>query len=119
MDDEEVFGLSSGEGEENEVGDNMAAAMSKVVDSMSLTRKPKTNAPDGETASRQVILRATERDHDRWKQAAAAQNISMSEFIRNVCNTSADQLLDCSHPVEFRKTYPWSDQCFKCGMRLK
>jgi hypothetical protein len=111
MGEDEVFGEPS--------GDNMAAAMSKVVESMPLTRKPKTNTVDGETASRQVILRATERDHDRWKGAAAAQNISMSEFIRNVCNAAADDLLDCKHPSPFRKTYPWSDQCLKCGMRLK
>jgi predicted HicB family RNase H-like nuclease len=110
MNDEQVFSSQD---------DNLSAAMGKVVESMSMGRKPKTNAPDGETASRQVILRATETDHDRWKEAAASQGISMSEFIRNTCNDAAADILDCKHPVEFRKIYPWSDVCLKCGTRLK
>jgi len=111
MNDEELFG--------DLPPSNMASAMDKVVETMSMGRKSKTNAPDGETASRQVILRATEADHERWKNAAAKQGISMSEFIRNVCNTAASELLDCQHPIEFRKIYPWSDTCLKCGVRLK
>jgi predicted HicB family RNase H-like nuclease len=110
MSDETVF---------SDQGDNLSAAMERVVESMSMGRKAKTNAPEGETASRQVILRATENDHDRWKQAAASQGISMSEFIRNVCNEAATEILDCKHPMEFRKIYPWSDVCLKCGLRLK
>ena len=111
MNDEELFGDAT--------PSNMASAMDKVADTMSMGRKSKTNAPEGETASRQVILRATEADHDRWKEAAAKQNISMSEFIRTVCNEAASDLLDCKHPMEFRKIYPWSDTCLKCGTRLK
>ena len=111
MSDEETFGA--------EAHSNLPAAMDKVVQSMSMGRKAKTNASDGETASRQVILRATEVDHDRWKEAAAKQNVSMSEFIRTVCNVAASDLLDCKHPLEFRKIYPWSDTCLKCGTRLK
>lgn len=111
MSDEELFGADQ--------VSNIGSAMDKVAESMSMGRKAKTNAPEGETASRQVILRATEFDHDRWKQAAASQGISMSEFIRNVCNEAASDLLDCKHPMEFRKIYPWSDTCLKCGTRLK
>lgn len=99
--------------------DNIEAAMNKVAETIKPTRPSNTNTGDGELASKQVLIRATESDQTRWKEAAAKQDISMSEFIRNVCNAAASTLLDCTHPKEFRKTYPWSDQCLKCGERLR
>jgi hypothetical protein len=99
--------------------DNIQVAMNKVAETIKPTRPANTNTVDGELASKQVLIRATETDQARWKAAAAKQDISMSEFIRNVCNTAAASLLDCTHPQEFRKTYPWSDQCLKCGERLR
>lgn len=99
--------------------DNLEAAMSKVVESLEPTRPHNTNTSDGETTQRQVLIRSTERDHDRWKESAAKQGISTSEFIRNSCNTAAAEVLDCRHPMEFRKIYPWSDVCLKCGTRFR
>lgn len=103
----------------DEPQDNLAAAMNKVLETMEPTRPHHTNTNDGETTQRQVLLRATERDHDRWKQSAAIQGISTSEFIRTSCNVAAAAVLDCLHPAQFRKTYPWSDFCLKCNTRLR
>lgn len=99
--------------------DNLDAAMNKVLETLEPTRPHNTNTADGETTQRQVLIRATERDHDRWKEAAAKQGISTSEFIRNSCNAAAADMLDCKHLPEFRKIYPWSDVCLKCGTRLR
>jgi predicted DNA binding CopG/RHH family protein len=103
---------------ENKI-DNIEAAMDRVADAIEPTRSHNTNTAEGETTQRQVLIRSTERDHDRWKAAAAAQGISTSEFIRNSCNAAASVLLDCQHPLEFRKIYPWSDVCLKCGTRFR
>lgn len=99
--------------------DNVEAAMHKAAETLSPTRPFNTNSSDGETASKQVLLRATETDHERWKAAAAKLDVSLSEFIRLNCNKAAENLLDCSHPIEFLKTYPWSQTCLKCGKRLR
>lgn len=99
--------------------DNVEAAMRKAAETLSPTRPFNTNSADGETASKQVLLRATETDHERWKAAAAKLDVSLSEFIRNNCNKAATELLDCTHPVGFLKTYPWSQTCLKCGKRLR
>jgi uncharacterized protein (DUF1778 family) len=68
---------------------------------------------------KQVMIRASEEDHARWKEAAEKNGLTMSEFIKNAANGAAAETLDCLHPVEFRKTYPWSESCLKCGQRLR
>jgi hypothetical protein len=103
----------------NEKIDNIAAAMAKAAETIAPTKPFNTSSVDGETASRQVLLRATETDHERWKSAAATLDISVSEFIRINCNKAAKEILECNHPAEFLKTYPWSQTCLKCGERLR
>lgn len=99
--------------------DNIEAAMDKVAESLELTRKPNTGSSAGEPAMKQVIVRATESDQDRWKAAAEKQGVSMAEFVRRVCNEAASLELDCPHPIQFRKSYPWSERCTKCNARLR
>lgn len=93
--------------------------MNQVAETIEPTIPANTGTGDGETASKQVLLRATERDHERWKRAAEKEGISMSEFIRNCCNQAAGDILECQHPIEMRKTYPWSERCLACGLRLR
>lgn len=97
--------------------DNLEAAVNDVAVHLSHTVAPHTDA--GNPASRQVLLRATPHDHDRWKAAAEHLGISMAEFIRNCCNEKARDLLDCDHPLNQRRYYPWSEFCLKCGQRLR
>lgn len=99
--------------------DNLVAAMDKVAETLTPTIPQDTNTPANENANKQVLLRASERDHERWKLAAEKQGISMSEFIRNHVNRAADEMLDCQHPAHLRKAYPWSERCLGCGHRFR
>lgn len=97
--------------------DNLEVAMADVAAYVSHTVA--TTVDPGNPASRQVLLRATPFDHERWKTAAEHLGISMSEFIRGCCNEKAQELLDCDHPLNMRRYYPWAEFCLKCGQRLR
>lgn len=53
-----------------------------------------------------------------WKTAAEKSGVSLSEFVRDLVQAGAEDVLECPHPVEQRKSYPWSEVCLKCGTRL-
>ena len=97
--------------------DNIEAAMDKVAESMTMSVS-RNLEEDGEPSQKQVLLRASEREHRRWKQAAAVNRMSMAEFIRETMNREADSLLECQHPMSKRKIYPWSNICTACNTRL-
>jgi hypothetical protein len=101
------------------VADNIEAAMHKVAETLGTTRKSNIGSTPGEPAQRQVLIRASVRDHDRWKQCAEIKGMALSELIRELCNNLAVEMLECSHPPQFRRTYKWSDTCTKCNTRLR
>lgn len=68
---------------------------------------------------KQVMLRASDEEHERWKLAAERAGTSMSEFIRSAVNSATAEIIDCQHPTAMRKSYPWSEICLKCGARLR
>lgn len=103
--------------EEYEIQDNIQAAVDGVMKMEGLTRKPNTGSKPGLPANKQVLIRATDEDHERWKTAAAELGISLAEFVRDVCNKAAGTT-ECQHPMEQRKIYPWMQRCMKCGKRL-
>ena len=67
----------------------------------------------------QVIIRTTPEERDRWKLAAEAQGKSFSEFARDLLSAVASEILDCQHPLNERRYYPWAEFCNKCGNRLR
>lgn len=73
----------------------------------------------GSPASKQVLIRATQFDHDRWKEAADRLGMNLSEYIRSTLNEKTADLIDCLHPLNMRRYYPWSEFCLKCGQRLR
>lgn len=93
--------------------------MNKVAETTSTGRSKNTGSDPGEPAGRQVLIRASAADHDRWKEAAAKQGVTLSEFIRDCLNARAKDLLDCPHPLNERRWYPWSEMCLACGQRLR
>lgn len=97
--------------------DNLAAAVEQAA-SGGLGRKKKVGASD-QSDVQQVLIRASRDSHERWKQAAEAQGVSMSEFVRSAADAAAADLLDCSHGVEHRRWYPWAEFCLKCGVQLR
>lgn len=98
--------------------ENLKAAMDKVVETMSLTVSPINKEDDG-PAGAQVLVRTTPEEKDRWKAAAEKEGITLSQMFRETMNKKATEILDCTHPVENRKSYPWSEFCLKCDTRLR
>lgn len=97
----------------------MEAAVEKVAETTSKARSSNIGSKAGEPASKQVLIRANEVDHERWKEAALKEGVSLSEFIRDCLNNRAKDILDCSHPLNQRRYYPWSEMCLACGQRLR
>lgn len=102
----------------NMTSDNIEAAMDKVAENISMGRRSNTGSKPGEPAQKQVIVRTSERNHDRWKQAAEIQGVSLAEFIRALADAESARLLECTHPEQFIVSYPWMTKCKKCGERL-
>ena len=98
--------------------DNIEAAMAEVVEGMDLTVSTKVSDDDG-PADKQILIRATENDRERWKRAAEVAEVSLSALIRETMNAKVTDILDCSHPQAFRVSYPWSEFCSKCNVRLR
>lgn len=98
--------------------DNVEAAMHDLAEGMDLTVSTKVSDDDG-PADKQILIRATEHDRERWKRAAEVAEMSLSALIRETMNGKVADILDCSHPMEFRVSYPWAEHCKKCGSRLR
>lgn len=99
--------------------DNLEVAMTKVASDIEPTISPDTGTEPGSPATAQVLIRTTHEDRERWKQAAEAHGLSMSDFIRTAINEATSNTLDCQHPINQRRYYPWAEFCLKCGMRLR
>lgn len=102
---------------DEETMDNLAAAVDKVASSMDMTVSNAVG--DDGPSTKQIIVRASDIDHERWKQAAHAVGKSMSQFIRDNINAAVSDIIDCTHPQSQRKTYPWAEFCLKCNTRLR
>lgn len=98
--------------------DNLGPAIDKVMETTSLARTPQSGVEPGGKAV-QILVRAPEETRDRWKRAADVCGVSVTEFVRRVVDERVLELLDCAHPIEYRKRYPWSESCIRCGKRLR
>lgn len=98
--------------------DNLRAAIAREAsdDDKAVSRDV---SADGSPADKTVLVRLTADDRERWKLAADKMGITMSQMIRDSVNKSVSELLDCSHPVNQRRFYPWAEFCLKCGLRLR
>lgn len=98
--------------------DNLRAAMAAVIrDESDMSISPFQN-PDGGPADKQVLIRTTQYERDRWKDAAALDRKNLSSWIREHLNNQANLSLDCQHPMNETKFYPWATICMKCNTRL-
>lgn len=96
---------------------NIRAAMDKVAETLSPTVSSIVKPDDG-PADKQVLIRTTDFERDRWKQASELEQLTLSAWIRNTLNAEAKRLLECDHPMNMVKFYPWAKICYKCGKRL-
>lgn len=99
--------------------DNLIPAVDKYAESMKLTRGSNTGSKAGSPATKQVLIRATDEDHLRWKEAAEKSGVTLSEYIRDVLNGASKEDLDCIHPLEYRRWNLRTEKCLKCGAKIR
>jgi hypothetical protein len=68
---------------------------------------------------KQVLIRVSEKQRGEWQKAAEADNLSVSEWLRSMANHRYREIFECLHPIEHRRSYPWSEHCMLCGARLR
>ena len=94
-------------------------AIDKVMDDNKDMAIANPATSNGETVDKQVLIRASEHDRDRWKDAAEKSGTTLSAWIRDSLNKSSSEALDCPHPLNSRRFYPWAEICLACNTRLK
>lgn len=101
----------------SEMPNNMEAALEKEV--ASGTSISKELSPETGPADKTVLVRLTEADRERWKQASEKVGKTLSQMIRDSVNQFVQDTLDCPHPTNMRRYYPWSEFCLQCETRLR
>jgi len=102
--------------EDDTTVDNLEQAMNAIADVMEHTISTRL---EGDTpADKQVLIRATDIDRERWKNAAQKEGKSLAQFLRETINEKVTEILECSHPAELRRVYPWAQICTRCKQRL-
>jgi predicted DNA-binding protein len=76
-------------------------------------------SPEDGPADKNILVRLTNKDRERWKEASEKMGVTMSQMIRDTVNAKVTEIIDCSHPVNMRRYYPWSEFCLKCQHRLR
>jgi len=111
-----------------ETNDNLEFAMGEVARDLEPTRsrsvakkkKDKDGTDLSSTAQEQVLFRATTEDKQKWEECAKHLGISMAEFLRVSANEKVESAMaGCDHPLAFRRSFPWMEECLKCGVRLR
>lgn len=72
-----------------------------------------------EVRDKQVLIRVSEAQRLQWQAAAESDGASVSEWLRQMADARWREVFTCTHPLEQRKAYPWSEFCLKCGTRLR
>ena len=112
----------------DETNDNLEFAMGEVARDLEPTRsrsvakkkKDKDGTDLSSTAQEQVLFRASTEDKQKWEECAKHLGISMAEFLRVSANEKVETAMaGCDHPLAFRRSYPWMEECLKCGVRLR
>lgn len=99
--------------------DNLDQAMNHEAQHLEPTIPPNTGSEPGNPATSQVLIRCTQHDRERWKQAAQTHGQTLSDYIRQALNEATAATLDCPHPINQRRYYPWAEFCLQCGQRLR
>jgi hypothetical protein len=103
---------------EEPVTDNLISAIAREAESKDKAVSREISPEDG-PADKNILIRLPEKDRERWKDAAEKMGVSVSQMIRDTVNSKVQDVLDCSHPINSRRYYPWSEFCLECRMRLR
>ena len=74
---------------------------------------------DDEVRDKQVLIRVSETQRGQWQEAADADGLSVSEWLRQMADARWREIYTCTHPLEKRQSYPWAEICLECGTRLR
>jgi hypothetical protein len=98
--------------------DNLVSAIAREAESNDKAVSNEISPEDG-PAGKNILIRLTEKDRERWKEAAEKMGLTVSQMIRDTVNAKVQDVIDCSHPISQRRYYPWSEFCLACGTRLR
>lgn len=93
------------------------AAVSAVE--KALMSEVENDSPEEEVRDKQVLIRVGETQRGQWQDAAEADGLSVSEWLRQMADSRWREIFTCIHPLEQRQSYPWSEFCLKCGTKLR
>ena len=93
-----------------------AKSVDEVVDTV---LQDEVEVIDNGPRDKQVLIRVSEMQRDKWQEAAEADNLSVSEWLRSMADHRYREIFECLHPIEHRRSYPWSEHCMLCGARLR
>jgi hypothetical protein len=97
---------------------NIQAAVDKLAETMDTTISAGISDDDGPAVAK-IFVRQNTNDRERWKTAANKEGKSLAQFIRDVMNAKVIDILDCSHPTNMRRYYPWAEFCLRCNTRIR
>jgi hypothetical protein len=97
---------------------NLISAIAREAESEDKAVSTEISPEDG-PAGKNILIRLTEKDRERWKETAEKMGVTVSQMIRDTVNAKVQDVLDCSHPISQRRYYPWSEFCLACGTRLR
>ena len=72
-----------------------------------------------EVRDKQVLIRVSESQREQWQQAADSDGTSVAEWLRSMADSRYREISTCTHPLESRQVYPWSEFCLLCGTRIR
>lgn len=98
--------------------ESQRSAAKAAVDAMLIDDDGEVSASD-EVRDKQVLIRVSEAQREQWQAAAEADGTSVSEWLRQMADARWREIFTCTHPLEQRQAYPWSEFCLKCGTRLR
>jgi len=76
-------------------------------------------AVEDEVRDKQVLIRVSESQREQWQNAAEADGLSVSEWLRQMADNRWREIFTCNHPLEKRQSYPWSEFCLDCGTKIR
>lgn len=74
---------------------------------------------EDEVRDKQVLIRVSESQREQWQNAAEADSLSVSEWLRQMADNRWREIFTCTHPLEKRQSYPWSEFCLDCGTKIR
>jgi hypothetical protein len=98
--------------------DNLEQAMRDVASHMKPTIPRTTGATELDPVA-QVLIRAPRSSHERWKRAAGLLGVSLAQYVRDLADAKASELLDCRHPEHMIRNNQWGKFCHQCGVQVK